>query len=125
MQEERKEQKAVRGEGTRGERPGAAWLAEREEGRALEGESWHGPSGRRLWLPRGRMWQGGAGAAGEMRGQHWAPELWGRQKWTGPFGFWSGVGWRGCPSHLGAQGPVFSLCRELLPVPGGCGTCEE
>lgn len=39
MQEENKEQKAVPGEGTRGERPGAAWLEEREEGRALEGES--------------------------------------------------------------------------------------
>lgn len=31
----------------------------------------------------------------------------------------------GCPSHPGTQGPVSALCRELLPVPGGCGTREE
>lgn len=108
MQEGNKEQKAVPGEGTRGERPGAAWLGERG------GES----SGRGKLAWRSSHQGGGSGChAGETRGQHWAREPWGRQQRTGPFRFQSGVGWGGGVSGPpGAQG----LCPHFA---GSCFLC--
>ena len=107
------------GEGTWGERAGMTRPAEREEGRALEGESWRGPPGRRLWLARGRRRWGGAGATGETRGQQWAREPWGRQKWTGPFRF-RGRGVHPAREHRGPcphfAGSCFLCLVDVVPV---------